>query len=73
MWLSTTIANDRSDRRTTSPEVPVDSDRDELSSVLDSDEIVSTEVRLGCGEGVCGEGGRGEASGDRFGRFRGVR
>ena len=47
----------------------MDSDSDELSSVLESDEIVSSE-----GGFACGEGGRGgEASGDRFGGLRGAR
>ena len=38
------MTNDRSDRRATSPELPVDSDPGELSSVLVSDEIVSSEA-----------------------------
>ena len=45
------MVNGRSDKRTTSPDVPVDLDRDELSSVLVSDEMVSVEVQLACGEG----------------------
>ena len=67
------MTNDRSDRRTTPLELPVDSDPDELSSVLESDAIVSFEGRLACGEGGRGEGGVGEASGDRFGGLRGAR
>jgi hypothetical protein len=67
------MTNDRSDRRTTPLEPRVDSDSDELSSVLESDEIVSAEGRLACGEGGCGEEGRGEARGDKFGGLRGAR
>jgi hypothetical protein len=67
------MTNDRSDRRTTPLELPVDSDSDELSSELESDEIVPSEGRPARGEGGCGEGGRGEARGDKFGGLRGAR
>ena len=67
------MTNDRSERRTTPIELLVDSDPDELSSVLESDEIVSSEGGFACGEGGRGVGMRGDASGDRFGGLRGAR